>query len=101
MPHPRPSRREIIRLASAALVVASATVFVLLDLDRTAVTRLAIVSMVVVPLWLVERRLTRRLRRLEREVYWQAYSDAVNDLGGIGRSVNEDPSGEIPRVPHR
>ena len=95
-----PPRREIVRFACAASVAATAFVFILLAVETplVAAARLAvIVSLVLIALWLVERRLARKIERLERAEYWRVYSDVMTDLGGL----DGEPSGEIPAPPRR
>lgn len=104
-PHHAPPRRELVRFACAVTVAATALAFILADLGNTplsSVARLAAaVSLVMISLWFVERRISRRLERIEqwmdRAEYWRIYSDVMSDLGGI----DPETSGEIPTLPRR
>lgn len=104
---PATEHRELVRIAIAGAVAASAIGFIVADLDSTvmaACVRLAAaVSLVMISHWLVERRLARRLdqieKRLERAGYWRVYADVLNDLSGIDGESSGDISTE--RAPRR
>lgn len=104
-PHPVQPRHEFVRFACAATVAAAALAVILIDLGDTpltAVARLAAaVSLVTILLWFVERRISRRLERIERWIdrteSWRVYAAVMADLGG----VDGETSGEIPTGPRR